>query len=46
MLTVKEIVDILFDMLWSLEAIGCLLEEERIELEALEAEWNAQNWEE
>ena len=46
MRTNKEIVERLFDMLWSLEAIGCLLEEEKVELEDLEFEWNVQNREE
>lgn len=46
MRTNKEIVERLFDMLYGLASMGCLIEEERAELEALEFEWNVQNREE
>jgi hypothetical protein len=46
MRTTKEIVERLFDMLHGLAGMGCLIEEERAELEALAIEWYAQNSEE
>lgn len=43
MRTTKEIVERLFDMLHGLAGMGCLIEEERAELEALAIEWYTQN---